>query len=315
MTQQILVPLDGSTLAETAISHAIVLARTTGGALHLLRTVVPLTSIAMLAQPMLTTADLERWSAAEHTAARAYLALVATQLSTTGLAVATTVVEGDPAATILALAAATPAIREIVVASPGRRSMEQWLFGSVAEKVVHAATVPVLVVPVQAHNEAPEMARARLPLDRDHRYATILVPLDGSAFAEQALEPARQLAQRCDAHVVLVSVIPVLDDLSFVASGIIPVWARVNQHLQPAAAAYLATIAQRLAPHCGPVRTRSFDGPPATMITAAAAEERADLIVMATHGRSGLSRLWLGSVATRVLQHTDRPVLLIRPLE
>ena len=308
MERQILVPLDGSPLAEAAIPHAVLLARATDSTLHVLRTVTSVSGISVVTWPVPAPTQIERWMADSRTEAQQYLARVAAHLRTADLAVETTVVDGNPVESILTLVATVPTIREIVMASHGRHGLERWLFGSVADKVIQALAAPVLVVPVHR----PKEAEQNPTIDLNHTYATILVPLDGSAFAEQALEPARLLAERCAATLVLLSTVPFLADLSLGAGGMMPLWTgNDQQRVRESVAAYLETTAQRVATGGVPVRTLVIDGPPATMIAATATEEHADLIVMATHGRSGLSRLWLGSVATRVLQNTDLPVLLL----
>ncbi len=308
MERQILVPLDGSSLAEAAIPHAVLLARATDSTLHLMRTVTLVSNMSVMTWPVPAPAQFEHWMEDLYMEARQYLSGVAAQVRTTDLAVETTVVDGNPVESILALVASVPAIREIVMASHGRHGMERWLFGSVADKVIQALAAPVLVVPVHGHEEAEQNSTINL----NHTYTTIVVPLDGSAFAEQALEPARRLAARCEATLVLLSIVPFFDTISLGASGMVPQWTGTDQQrVRQSVAAYLETTAQRVATGRVPVRTRVIDGPPATMIAATATEEHADLIVMATHGRSGLSRLWLGSVATRVLQNTDLPVLLL----
>src|SRR5690606_37801 len=107
-----------------------------------------------------------------------------------------------------------------------------------------------------------------------------------------------------------------LDDIGLGEAGIAPLWTISDQQsARQAVTDYLEETVQRLAKEGVTARSRWVEGPPAEMITATAGEERADLIVMATHGRSGLSKLWLGSVANRVIQRTDLPVLLIRAQE
>lgn len=319
MERQILVPLDGSSLAEAAIPHAVVLARATDSTLHLVRTIQPVSGMSVVTWPVPAPTQFERWMADSRREAQQYLAPIAAHLRTAGLAVETTVINGNPVESILTMVTTEPTIREIVMASHGRHGLERWLFGSVAEKVVQTLAAPVLVVPVHQREEREEVeqsAQSHPVIDLDHTYATILVALDGSTFAEQALEPARQLAERCAASLVLLSIVPVLSDLSFGADGMVPLWTGSDQQrVRVAVTEYLEVLAQRVATDRVAVRTRVVDGLPATLIAATAIEERADLIAMATHGRSGLSRLWLGSVATRVLQNTNLPVLLIPAVE
>jgi nucleotide-binding universal stress UspA family protein len=144
-------------------------------------------------------------------------------------------------------------------------------------------------------------------------YCNILVPLDGSEVAEQALDTARQLAIALDATLHLAAVVPVRDDRAAAAGGVVP------PHLSPAAheerdrlVGYLATTAAGLLTGGLRVETQVLYGHPAAAILRESEYSDADLIVMATHGRSGLQQLWLGSVALKVVQGTGRPVLLVR---
>jgi nucleotide-binding universal stress UspA family protein len=142
----------------------------------------------------------------------------------------------------------------------------------------------------------------------------ILVPLDGSALAEQALYAARRLADARGAGLVLLTVLPSLDESALVEEA-----AAIRRHeaQQPdvvgAARTYLAGVARQVEEARVPVQTRIVYGHPAEAILRFAAQEHAGVIAMATHGRSGLQRLWLGSVTLKVVQRAEIPVLVIRP--
>jgi len=142
-------------------------------------------------------------------------------------------------------------------------------------------------------------------------YKTILVPLDGSPLAEAVLPHAQALATSEDAQIILlrVSVNPAAE-FAFsdpaLASNLI-------DSLEADALNYLQPVRGRL--QKAGLRTRFLirQGPIAETILQIAAEERADVIAMSTHGRSGVSRWLLGSIANRVVNHSSIPVLLIRP--
>ncbi len=139
------------------------------------------------------------------------------------------------------------------------------------------------------------------------RVQTVLVPLDGSAVAEAALPMAEEvLRDNPDATLVLmratsVMALPVID----------PVEAEVAAVRE--AEAYLEKVAARMR-EAGirQVVTSVWCGSPATSIVEAARARKADLIVMCTHGRSGIGRLVLGSVAESVVRGTSTPILLVR---
>jgi nucleotide-binding universal stress UspA family protein len=139
------------------------------------------------------------------------------------------------------------------------------------------------------------------------RIKTILVPLDGSILAESALAPAIALAGQHGAKMLLLRAaeahaLPMAD----------PIEAQV--HAVRAAEEYVAEVRGRVTQAgIAQVDTSVWYGPPAEAIVEAARFRGADLIVMSSHGRTGLGRLVLGSVAETVLRATRVPILLIRP--
>jgi len=136
---------------------------------------------------------------------------------------------------------------------------------------------------------------------------TILVPLDGSRLAEAALEPALELLKDSPgATLVLLRAVE-----ATTLPGADPVDAQVAVVRE--AESYLESIAARLARQgVSSVKTSVWYGPPAPSIVGAAQARRASIIVMSTHGRSGLGRLILGSVAESVVRGTRTPILLVR---
>ena len=140
----------------------------------------------------------------------------------------------------------------------------------------------------------------------------ILVPLDGSAFAEQALDVAAALALRSGVPLLLAYAHPPLDlpgDTGTLTANILEWDAGRQEQMR----SYLATVAGRL---CRPglaVSIVVLEGDPVAAISREAASHSVNLIVMTTHGRTGLSRAWLGSVADGLVHHSDVPLLLVRP--
>ena len=143
-------------------------------------------------------------------------------------------------------------------------------------------------------------------------YERILVPLDGSEVAEAILPFAEQIAGPLDAEVVLLRVIEPPSPIELVASGgVVAPDTFTLRDLE--AKAYLSEIQRRLSKKGIRVRLRvALGGPPAEEVLAAAQATSADLIAMATRGRSGLGRALFGSVAESVLRASPVPVLLIR---
>lgn len=142
-------------------------------------------------------------------------------------------------------------------------------------------------------------------------YKRVMVALDGTAGSEQVLPWVRGLALRGGASVVLLHVCP---EPKVVLSGG-KVMSYVDQEearLRQGATGYLVKVAESLRETGIAVEIVVRFGEPAETILAAAEEIGADLIALATHGRSGLGRVVHGSVATWVVRHTDVPVLVLR---
>lgn len=276
MSSVILVPLDGSQLSERALPFAERLARTGAQLLVLMRAVelfLPAGELPIESEhPMLAEAQT-------------YLQAIATRLTTAGVQVECIVRYGHVAEQILALIRARHP-EYVVMATHGRSGFGRWLYGSVADAVMTHSPAPVALVPADA-TPVPADGRDRL-----------LVPLDGSALSEAVLPFVAELAAQLDAEVVLVRVVP-----------------HPAREQLAAARTYLATTAERLTSTTGapPLRVRAeAAGSPAATIARLAEAEGATVIVMATHGRSGVRRLVLGSVATGTLRRADVPLLLIR---
>lgn len=151
-------------------------------------------------------------------------------------------------------------------------------------------------------------------------YAHILVPLDGSELAEQVLPHITSLATRFGARVTLLRATTAAQVIGAQAAlaGALPGGGPVADATpliaaeHAAAATYLAAVADRLRERGVTVAVEQHDGPPAKLIVARARELGADLVAMTTHGRGGLDRLLLGSVADEVVRHATVPVLLVR---
>jgi nucleotide-binding universal stress UspA family protein len=134
----------------------------------------------------------------------------------------------------------------------------------------------------------------------------ILVPLDGSMLAEAALSSAIDLAEKDGSTLSLVRAAE-----AFALPGADSLEAQVTAVRE--AEEYLAALVGRLEKRgAGRIETHVWYGPPAAAIVEAAATQKADMIIMGTHGRSGLGRLVLGSVAESVLRGTTIPVLIVR---
>lgn len=144
-------------------------------------------------------------------------------------------------------------------------------------------------------------------------YSVVLVPLDGSALAELAVAHAKMVVSGGGAEIVLVRA--VVNPLTRMPETGIPEEAAFMESLLEDAGSYLRHVADTLAQDGFRVRTVVREGEPEEVILAVAGEENADLIIMGTHGRSGLSLLVMGSVAEKVMHATDRPVMFVKPVK
>ena len=291
---RILVPTDFSATSDEALAYAKTLAGRFGASLHLVHAFEDPYTTAAFASEMYSTVPIslrdELVQQAEQSLAERLPADQKTYFNGT-----TAIVTGTPAKTILEYAA-TVGADLIVMGTHGRSGMAHLLLGSVAERVLRAATAPVLTI-----REAPEGAVTR-----------VLVPTDFSATADAALEYAYLVAERFGASIQLLHV---LDD-PFVAEGL-----AAEAYIAEAPAlrtAMLRDAQSRLLhrateQHPGiPVDREVLFGSGAKTIAEYAKQREADLIVMGTHGRTGVAHLLLGSVAERMVRIASCPVLTVR---
>jgi len=319
MFQCILVPLDGTPQAEQALPVARRLARATDGTIILLQVVgIPADYStysygAQIAQtPMLAEDVLE----AEQSRAEAYMAEVQQSAQLAGMKTETRVTIGTAAATIQDIASEDHC-DIIVMSSHGDTGFKRWVLGSVAQKVSRHSPVPVLVL--HEDGRAPESIFPD-PL-RPLRSIMALVALDGSTFAEAAIEPA--------ANLVAALAAPAEGILLFTSIVSLPAAEQApdaNEKTLDDTKAYLEQVAQRYAGMAKQfnllMQTSIASGKDVADALVRAAEEgeevdgkrltgNADLIAMATHGRSALQHLFMGSVTERMLGSTKLPLLIV----
>ncbi len=294
MATRILIPLDGSELAEQALPHARCLADAFQAGLVLVRVIEVTPYMGEPHYTMVAHFEVQEM-------AREYLERIATELGDAGYRVDCQVLSGSAAETILACAREQRADL-IVMSTHGRSGIGRWVFGSVADKVLRGAHVPVLLVRSSTGNAPAEVAA----------YQRILVPLDGSQLAEQALPHAERIARAFHGEIVVLRVPTISPSLTFGPDPGVLLPTLLNEAYEEADA-YLANVARRLHAHGIEAHKVPMDpGPVAEAILDYARDADIDLIVMSTHGRSGVGRWVYGSVADRVLRGAEIPVLLIR---
>jgi nucleotide-binding universal stress UspA family protein len=286
MFGHVLVPLDGSPEGASAIPAAHVLAALAGARITLVTAVPP--------QPSADERAFED--------AAAYLSRVGRELSAADSHPLDVVVRrGDPAAAILEEVDAGRA--DLVVMATRRwEHPAQPLVRSVAEEVAARSPAPVVLVRPGGRRLAA--------------IKTILVPVDGTSDGAPALRIAVDMARASGARLVVVQVVPrmplfVSDALrgTRVARYLDPAWVEAEQ---ARASAYVEGLAARLRRAGLDAEGTTPGGVVAQTIAETAAERGADLIVMSTRARRGVSRALLGSVAADVVRFADRPVLLVR---
>lgn len=286
--KRLLVPLDGSPLAESILPVVEEWAKEDKAEVFLLR--------AVLVRHLPGCEDAEAQARAVGEG-EDYLKGIADRLERRGVKRVRWAVWYEEAAAAISGAAAGDRVEMIAMATHGRSGLSRLLLGSVAEVVVRSARVPVLVIRSQSAWK-PWATRK------------IVVPLDGSDAAEGILAVVQRLA---DPRALAVLLVKVIEPMAPSAAGGTVMWPDELMALQrEEAARYLAKVAEPLRAKGLPVECHVAVGRPAETIAAVAGRERADLIAMATHSRSGLSRLLLGSVAAKVLHRSPVPVLLFK---
>jgi nucleotide-binding universal stress UspA family protein len=283
---RVLVPLDGSTAAEFAIRFGADLASKHDAELVLLH-------LRFVSTPVGDTEQAETEGQTE-AQTQEYLAGLRKDLRAAGIRVQDRVAESHDLSGTLFQVVESERISVIVMSTQGRTPMMHWLFGSNVEKALNSLPVPILLV---------------RPM-----YQKIIVPLDGSTWSETAIPRAVEIARVHDAEVVLLHV------YQSKAGRYEGQWALAGQQ-EIADQTYeqmrdqLVALRNRLRAEglsAREVLIRSTN-PAQAICDFVNAEDGINLIVMSTHGRTGLARWLVGSVAQQVLKEARCPVTLVHP--
>ena len=315
MYERILVPLDGSKLAQQALPYARAWASAKSAKVELLEVIAPLEEFEKpevddyAAVGAGTRGDPwpvpHEWSMiAEHFRNKAWLQLAdSAAMLGEGVEVSSKVLEGDAAEAIITEADRQPETL-IAMATHGRSGIGRWLLGSVTDKVVRHANHPTLVI--RAHDDVEGTPAATI--------GEVILPLDGSATAEAAIPHAVEMAKVLGVGISLVravSAMPHTDAfVEYLSDGYQPT---IGKALDDAEG-YLESRANGIRSQgVANVHAYAMLGGAGSIITDAARRSEDALVVMATHGRSGVGRWALGSVTDRVVRHGRGPVLVVRP--
>jgi nucleotide-binding universal stress UspA family protein len=296
MYERILVPLDGSELAETALPYAGEIAGRLGSAV----------TIIYVSEPekpspyeRMHHSYMDRMVAATRREAAKYVD------KKTGTIQATSeILRGNAAEEIVDYADAKD-VGLIVMTTHGLSGIKRWALGSVAEKVVRAADRPVFLV----RGKGPHPARSK-----KGTLLKALVPLDGSEAGESAVPYIAELSAKLNTELILLQVLPLgFQDMSPTGYG----WVMYQEELlrtnQLIAKEYLDEVGTRLVNRgATAVRSEVRFGDPAQEIMDFADETKVNVVAMSTHGRSGVGRWVFGSVVEKALHTGNTPLLIVR---
>ena len=291
MWEKILVPLDGSNLAELAIPYAEAVAGVFGSEVALVYVSEPAESQYRHMHQL-------------------YIEEMAGQMKERikdygigRVAVNPVVLTGEPAAEIVDYAEKNN-ISLIIMASHGRSGVMPWAMGSISNKVIHKTSTPVLLI------------RARVPrpeVDRSQILNKVLLPLDGSEAGEAAVPYIQELIARSESEVILFGVVPAGQHVRTV--GGLDFVHYPEEHLESVKAEareYLERVYHRLSGGRGSVRIELRMGDVAHEIIKFAEETNAGLVAISAHGHSGIGKWVFGSIAHKILHASNTPVLLVK---
>lgn len=295
MFSHLLVPLDGSALAESALPVAVALGAESSTQVTLLHVLeesppVQIHGASHLQEPGQAEAylsEVERWLTERDVKATVHVHSPSTEVAK-GI---------------------TDHVRElqadlVVLCTHGGKRLRGFIFGRIAQQVLSNSSVPVLAVPTFPH-----------PRSKSFSAKHVLVPLNGELTAEAALEHATDLVTD-GGELTLVQVVPTVETTTGTSGAATRLAPKAAEALLEAEATeatkYLANVRARMKGPKLNVRALVARGDSAREILAIARESSVDLIAMATHGRRGVSAMWAGSVGARLVEQRDIPVLLIR---
>ena len=286
MFDRLLFPTDGSDGAAVALDHVLDVAAAHDATVHVLNVAdTNLDSVTRLGGEIVDVLEREGEEIVREAAERA---------DRRGVTTVTEVLQGEPYSTIVDYAGARD-IDLVVMPTRGSRGLERLLLGSTTERVVRRSEVPVLTL-------RPDGGEITYP------YRNVLVPTDGSDCATAAVDHALSIASVCDATLHALNVI---DESVIVGSpgGVLP--ANYLDSLEQMGEEATDALAERAREQGVDVETAVERGRPGDGIRAYAGDHDVDLVVMGTHGRSGMERFLLGSTTEQVIRTGTCPVLAV----
>jgi nucleotide-binding universal stress UspA family protein len=300
MLESILVPLDGSTLAECVLPHVVALADAFGSQVVLLRVLDQHQSAESI-----HTVDPLTWQL-NKTEADLYLDSVRARLQEAGLQVQTELLEG-PAAENIVSAAQNHNADLIIMSSHARSGLTGWGISSIVQKVVLSAPTSLMIV----------RARQAVGLLAEQRYKRLFVPLDGSLRAECVLPLAIQLIRAHQSQLVLAHVVgrPELARRTPATQEDLDLVNRLVERNQEEGARYLEQLLSRLSVEGLDVQTHLLvNQNVAVTLHDLIEREQIDLVIVSAHGYSGEARWPYGSVVSNLIFYGTTPLLIMQDL-
>lgn len=299
MFEKILVPLDGTDVAEAILPYVSLFASGLGSSVVLV-TVLDPHETDLPGEYGDPDSDAGIRTAVDQ--ASADLEQVAERLRSKGISTEVAVRFGRAAESILE-AADSEGCSLIALSTHGRNAITRAVLGSVTDKVIHGAHSPVLTI-------TPDRSAKYHP--GGAAISKIMVPLDGSPLAESVLPYAEHLSRAMSLDLLLVRVMRTGGvPRSYLATHPYETSTDIFQNLEADLNTYLTTVAGRIKSHGVSVETLLLKGAPAVAIVDLTRDRPHDIILMATHGRSGVRRWILGSVSETVVRASGDPVLVV----
>ncbi len=301
MFDPILVPLDGSLLAECVLPHAIAIARAFNARIILLRVLEK-----SLANGSAQIFDLLNWQI-KKTEAKLYLEKISAQLTKSQLQISSTVLEGLMAELITEYAQ-SQGVKLIILSSHGRSGVSQWGISSVAQKIILGSPTSVLIV--RAHQPAVNVSKELI-------YRQILIPLDGSQRAEYALPLIALLARfhKSRTHILHVVKTPEMVRRMPPTQEDIDLANRIVDLNREEAIKYIEQVKSRSHLDGIEVKTHLITSDnPAVALHGLVEQEHIDMVALNAHGHSGNNQWPYGSMVINLILYGNVPLLIVQDL-
>ena len=310
MYSKVIVPLDGSDLAEQALPYAELVAKSLSVPVELVQAydILPTRILGVQGNQVIAQLDGGARQRAE-----ASMEPAQQRLQSSGIAVSLTALRGPAAEIIMSRAGIDPEAL-VVMSTHGRGGISRWVMGSITDKALHTIPNPMLIV----------RASVVGPASPETSVKSVVAPLDGSALSELAIPHAISMASALSASITVLRVTPTMEHYrrelmgtTAEMGGVIDLELDSAEDLVAKdaedVAAYLADVSNRMAiDHAHGVAAEHVTNGNIAQAIIDRASAQPSLVVMTTHGRSGVGRMVLGSVTDRVLRHSNLPVLVIR---